>query len=361
MALTDLIDLDLLSRFKGKIDTLLAGKSDTGHKHAAGDITSGTLAVAKGGTGASDEENARINLDVLQRYSYYTTDSGSAKFYVKTTIELPSSSYLACTFQIIITYGSSYPSATIIGVAYWTPTGFASTYSGYYDALEAVKSIKAINSDGVFYLEIDPKGTYQYYNITVGTTSMNINYVDSISTTAPTIDYSKVLDNTSNLSIVNMMPPIYYRQTQSGNSYTTNGITWTVNANGSITATGTATDVAYYQLSGVTENSVVPPIYLNPKKTYMISGCPSVSTSSSNVYIGYRATAEGTTPSSSSGTWSYCYSAGKTISGMKYLAVYCCIAKNYNCGNGVTFYPMLEYGANKHAYVNVHDVSMHLS
>lgn len=33
------------------INTALSGKSDSGHKHAAGDITSGTLAVARGGTG----------------------------------------------------------------------------------------------------------------------------------------------------------------------------------------------------------------------------------------------------------------------------------------------------------------------
>lgn len=35
------------------LQTTLDGKSATGHKHAAGDITSGTLGVARGGTGAS--------------------------------------------------------------------------------------------------------------------------------------------------------------------------------------------------------------------------------------------------------------------------------------------------------------------
>ena len=38
---------------KSETDTKLAGKSDTGHKHAAGDITSGTLALARGGSGQS--------------------------------------------------------------------------------------------------------------------------------------------------------------------------------------------------------------------------------------------------------------------------------------------------------------------
>ena len=36
---------------ESETDTKLAGKSDTGHKHAAGDITSGTLALDRGGTG----------------------------------------------------------------------------------------------------------------------------------------------------------------------------------------------------------------------------------------------------------------------------------------------------------------------
>ena len=36
---------------ESETDTLLAGKSDTGHAHAAGDITSGTLAIARGGSG----------------------------------------------------------------------------------------------------------------------------------------------------------------------------------------------------------------------------------------------------------------------------------------------------------------------
>lgn len=37
----------------GAVATALAGKSDTGHKHAASDITSGILAIDRGGTGVS--------------------------------------------------------------------------------------------------------------------------------------------------------------------------------------------------------------------------------------------------------------------------------------------------------------------
>ena len=46
------------------IDAKLAGKADTGHKHSAADVTSGTLPVARGGTGAATAAAARTALDV---------------------------------------------------------------------------------------------------------------------------------------------------------------------------------------------------------------------------------------------------------------------------------------------------------
>lgn len=44
------------------INTALSGKSDSGHKHAAGDITSGTLAVGRGGTGVTSNPSMLVNL-----------------------------------------------------------------------------------------------------------------------------------------------------------------------------------------------------------------------------------------------------------------------------------------------------------
>ena len=38
---------------ESEVTTKLSGKSDTGHKHAAGDITSGTLALGRGGSGVT--------------------------------------------------------------------------------------------------------------------------------------------------------------------------------------------------------------------------------------------------------------------------------------------------------------------
>lgn len=69
-----------------EMDNKLSGKSNTDHKHAATDITSGTLSsdrlptvpVAKGGTGATTEAAARTNLDVYSKSEVDTALSGKA-------------------------------------------------------------------------------------------------------------------------------------------------------------------------------------------------------------------------------------------------------------------------------------------
>jgi len=169
----------------------------------------------------------------------------------------------------------------------------------------------------------------------------------------------------ANTPIINLMPRVYNRQAESGNSYTTNGITWTTNRDGSITATGTATAAAYYGLDGSSLDATVPVIHLDPTKNYILSGCPSVSTSASNCGMVVRLTPEGTTPSGSSGTTAnvYHYSdrRGYKFTGYEYIYIYLVIRKNYNCGDGVTFYPMLEVGEIAHPYLNVHDITMHLN
>lgn len=58
------------------------------HEHAASDITSGSLAVANGGTGATSVSGARTNLEVKKEYSLYTNASGT-----QGTIQLSDSIY----------------------------------------------------------------------------------------------------------------------------------------------------------------------------------------------------------------------------------------------------------------------------
>lgn len=49
-----------------------------GHKHSANDITSGTLPISRGGTGASSATSARTNLEVRKGYTLYSNSSGTS-------------------------------------------------------------------------------------------------------------------------------------------------------------------------------------------------------------------------------------------------------------------------------------------
>ena len=82
---------------KSEVDTALAGKSDTGHAHAAGDITSGTLSLARGGTGQTTATNAAnallMSLEdgsagyVSPRTLKIIAEASGANKFVKRTIE----------------------------------------------------------------------------------------------------------------------------------------------------------------------------------------------------------------------------------------------------------------------------------
>ena len=49
-----------------------------GHKHSANDITSGTLPISRGGTGASSAATARTNLEVRKGYTLYSNSSDTS-------------------------------------------------------------------------------------------------------------------------------------------------------------------------------------------------------------------------------------------------------------------------------------------
>ncbi len=58
----------------GGVYTALNGKAASSHKHAASDVTSGILPVARGGTGATDADGARESLGAAPAYQYSKTD-----------------------------------------------------------------------------------------------------------------------------------------------------------------------------------------------------------------------------------------------------------------------------------------------
>ena len=54
---------------ESETDTMLAGKAASSHNHSASNITSGTLSIARGGTGAASAAAARTNIGAAERYS----------------------------------------------------------------------------------------------------------------------------------------------------------------------------------------------------------------------------------------------------------------------------------------------------
>ena len=158
-------------------------------------------------------------------------------------------------------------------------------------------------------------------------------------------------------AIVNMLPSVYYRENISGNTYVQDGITWTLNPDGSVTATGTATDTSTYYFTSAVLTADIPVMTIDPERTYIVHGCPAGG-SGSTYSMRARWTLGTSTPTNSSGKITYDYGDGTVLDpndGRKYLAVWAYINSGFTCPDGgLTFYPMVESGIIKHGYVSNH-------
>lgn len=157
---------------------------------------------------------------------------------------------------------------------------------------------------------------------------------------------------------INLVPWPYYRDsvtTAANKPYVSGGITWTVNADGSITATGTATAASYYHCSANWDANNTNGTYCLPSGTYTLSGCPPVSDRATcaiqlSIYSDISST---TTTDVSGRTNIYDYGDGVifTITAPAYVRIH---PRIYNGiaipSGGYTFRPMLEQGAVKHAF-----------
>ncbi len=152
-----------------------------------------------------------------------------------------------------------------------------------------------------------------------------------------------------NAPAVNLLPPVYRREYQQGsNTYTSNGITWTVNDDGSVTAKGTATATSYFTLTAQTDTDYPPRAKLDPTKRYRLHGCPSGGSSTTYRMRCQRVLTEGASTTQND------VGSGVTLTANAITAyVYLEVANGYNTGtNGITFYPMLEEGTVSHNYVS---------
>lgn len=154
---------------------------------------------------------------------------------------------------------------------------------------------------------------------------------------------------------INLLPSVYGRENLSGATWIdSRGITWTVNTDGSITASGTATSSSWYLVNGCTLTDNVPPVTLDPDKRYTISGCPSGGGSGTYYILGEFFKAN-ETPSDSLTHPKYDYGSGCTSDdAYKWVNIWICIVGGQTVSN-LKFYPMLEVGSVKHGYSSSHN------
>ena len=162
---------------------------------------------------------------------------------------------------------------------------------------------------------------------------------------------SRVSSAEANAAVVNLMPSIYYREAISDNPWvSTSGITWTVNPDGSITATGTASSESIYSIANSSMSAVVPPIKVDPTRDYTISGIPGVS-GCRLYFVKYDASG------AQIGSQGYIQNAASAVisAGADYISCFAYIVSGTVLPEGgVTFRPQLEVGSRSHGYVSTH-------
>ena len=203
-----------------------------------------------------------------------------------------------------------------------------------------VMDISAPNDDYIDHEYSYESPTNRAYKRTVGnlTTAIEQN-AEAITLTA------------QNIPTLNLVPNVYYRENASGAVWTSNGITWTVNPDGTVTAEGTATANSDYYLASTTPTASIPRITLDQTRSHTYSGAPGVTgcqmrmgwwDAQGNGYTTYIENAPFATRAAG---YTQCTPYLRIVSGTALPT------------GGVTFKPMLEVGTTAHEYVSSHNGS----
>ena len=151
----------------------------------------------------------------------------------------------------------------------------------------------------------------------------------------------------------NLLSYPYYRDYASGSPYTTNGITYTLNKDGTITATGTATANAFYSLAYSTQSNIPNGAFCLPAGTYTISGCPNGGSSTTYRFGAVAYSLSNGTTGLGINAYDYGNGATMTLTESALIRVECVIFNGHACpASGYTFKPMLEVGEIAHTFVS---------
>ncbi len=184
------------------------------------------------------------------------------------------------------------------------------------------------NTDGEAHSELFKKEREMYANALKGEMSDSFIYIDDVSPTEHIIK--------AKISSKNIIPGPYYYD----NDYTANGITFTVNNDGSITLNGTPTATAVYQLYS---NRATQKLLEKGKKyTLSLQNSPDYY----NVFVSNNTSTNGTTWDSTvgantEGRVSRTFTVHEDYKGIQ---LYIVVAKNAGTLENVTVYPRLEEG-----------------
>lgn len=102
-------ELGYLDGVTSNIQTQLNGKSNTSHKHNASDITSGTLPIIRGGTGATTVTTAKANLGIGD-YGKLTASSSSTTADV---VKICDASWTTLVVDVYAVNGSGFTSEAV--------------------------------------------------------------------------------------------------------------------------------------------------------------------------------------------------------------------------------------------------------
>lgn len=134
-----------------------------------------------------------------------------------------------------------------------------------------------------------------------------------------------------------IIPRPYYQEKRYGRVYSANGLTFTLNDDGSVTANGTARANTNYYFTGATTKAIVPVMEVSHYDTYKLTGCPAGGSAETyELYV--RGTPDGTTPTTTSGTVYRDVGGGVTMSGCRYACVAAYIRAGTTVEN-ITFRP----------------------
>lgn len=153
------------------------------------------------------------------------------------------------------------------------------------------------------------------------------------------------------IPVFNLVPMVYYRENASGTEWESNGITWTVNPDGTVTAEGTATADSDYYLASTTTTASIPRILIDPTRAHTYSGVPLVT--GCQMRMGWW-DAQG------NGSTTYIEAVPSATRAAGYVS--CTPYLRVKSGTalpagGVTFKPMLESGETAHEYTSSHNGS----